>query len=232
MDKGDWKKFVAIVNAADENVGKPRSKEAVAMMFEVLKDYDIADVARAVHRLMRSSPYCIKPSDVVREIDGTASDRSAEAWQLFKRALYDHGSFDSVAFPDPAYHWAILKMGGWEVTAREFEQYDDRELNFREKDFRQLYERGMAVASFEDVPGRQRVPRYLWGECERNNRECGYSLEFTPIYAVAEGRKIPRSEIESLTSGARATARPISDIAAKAISRLFPAPTLGCGGKV
>lgn len=196
MDKAtDWKKFVALINAADENVDsnyKPRSETALALAFEALRQYQLIDVARAIHRLMRESPYKIKPADIVRVIGGTPSDRSALAWQTFKRALFEHGSFDSVAFGDAAAHYAIMRMGGWERVAKELEILDDRELEFRSKTWRQIYERGLEVASFDDVPGREKVPRYLWGECERNNREGGWSLDATPIHEIGTGRTLDR----------------------------------------
>lgn len=225
MDKAtDWKNFVALINAADENIDgsyKPRSETALALAFESLKQYQLIDVARAVHRLMRESPYKIKPADIVRVISGTPADRGAEAWMLFKQAIWHNGSFDSVAFGDPAIHWAILKMGGWERVAREYEQMDDRDLGFREKDFRQLYERGLIVASFDNAPGKERVPRYLWGECERNNRVNGFTLDHTPIYEVDKARKLDRrlhkSEVAALES---TEAQCISPIAGKAAGRL------------
>lgn len=198
MDKRDWKRFVAVIDAADENCGKPRSKEAVALMFEVLKGFDIDDVARAVHRLMLESPYRITPADISRIIGGTASDKSALAWQIFKFAICAHGSFDSVVFPDAAYHWAIGRMGGWERVAREYEQLTDKELGFRERDFRQLYECGLKVASFDAVPGKEQVPRHLQGECERNNLEMGIEVDHlsAPIVDVRSGYRLMPGTLE------------------------------------
>lgn len=228
MDKAaDWKKFVALINAADENIDsnyKPRSETALAMAFEVLKQYPLTSVARAVYKLMAESPYKIKPADIVREICGTSEDRSAIAWQTFKKAIGRHGSFDSVIFPDAAYHYAIIKMGGWEQLAKEYEQLSDKELAFKEKTWRQIYETGLNVASFEPLEdGKVGVPRYLMGECERNNRSLRYEInDITPLYDVESGRRIVGDEMRAITARPGRRAEALADGIAHSIALDLP----------
>lgn len=218
MGKDDVQGFCKLIEGADKTMGaKPRDKDALMLMFNALRQYSLVEISAAVCKLLLESPYIVKAADIARVIGGTPSDRSALAWQTFKRALFEHGSFDSVAFGDPAAHYTIIRMGGWERLAKELEILDDRELEFRSKTWRQIYERGLEVASFDDIPGRERVPRYLWGECERNNREGGWSLEATPIHEIGTGRRLDRERLAAIGESTE-TRSPIQ--MGKAIRRL------------
>jgi hypothetical protein len=168
----DWGKFCALVRAADETISaRPRSEPAMALMFEALLAFDIADVARAVSHHVRKSPYPVKPSDVASFLEGSPEERSQAAWRTFLRAVGRYGYYDSVRFPDPAYHYAIQELGGWERLCEELHCLTDREAQFRAREFRQPYETGLRVASWDGAPGKVRVPQYLWGFFERDNRE-------------------------------------------------------------
>lgn len=188
MDKRrDWNAFCDLMRTADEVAvnTKPRSEAALALMFGVLRRFGFDDVRDAVSRHVSESRFAVTPSDIVRLIDGSPDERSQAAWRLFLRAVERHGYYDSVRFPGPAYHYAIQQLGGWERLCGELSGLTDRELQFRAKDWRQLYETGERVASWDGEGGKARVPAYLRGFYERDCREKGLPA-FVPAAFDAE----------------------------------------------
>jgi hypothetical protein len=51
-----------------------------------------------------------KPADIVRNLQGTASDRSLIAWGKLLEAMRRVGAYRSVAFDDGAIHAAVEDM--------------------------------------------------------------------------------------------------------------------------
>lgn len=124
----DWPEFLNVLKAADEVAGcKVRSEAALTLMFEALSQYSLDDIKRAVAAHIQTSPFAIKPADIVKYLSGSAEDRSVYAWRVFVQALGRYGYYDSVAFPDPAYHFAIIRLGGWEKVSQEYGQLSERE---------------------------------------------------------------------------------------------------------
>jgi hypothetical protein len=172
VTKGDWKEFYGLILAADDMMrAGPRGEAAISLMFSVLSDYGMADVRAAVGKHVKGSPYPVKPADIVSLIDGAPDERSLLAWETFLRAAERYGCYDSVRFPDPAYHYAIQHMGGWERLSEELHRMTDKEIQFRSRDWRRLYEAGLRIAAWGGERGKERVPEYLWGFFERDNRE-------------------------------------------------------------
>jgi len=57
-------------------------------------------------------------ADVVRQLDGTHTDRSLMAWGMVLTACREIGAYRSVVFPDAAIHAAIHDVGGWPAVCR------------------------------------------------------------------------------------------------------------------
>lgn len=179
-------------------VSTSRTEVGLKIMFTALSKYDLSSIARAVMDHIAHSSYPIKPSDIVEAIEGNASEKSLLAWEVFKSALEHHDAFESIAFPDAAIHFVIMRMGGWIRLANELYDLTDRELEFRSKAWRQLYEVGLKVASWTGEDGKVRVPAYFVGESEVNNRQNGYSLEHTPIKNALTHERLDRPKMEAL----------------------------------
>lgn len=165
------------MNATDElTKGKPRSVEALSLMFSALKDYALGEIQGAMLQCAKTKPFSPALSDVMQALDGNASDKSLIAWRNLEKALVLH-SGDSVQFPDPAYHYAIEHFGGWARLARKWGEMTERDWGFLEKDFRRLYELGLKNASWTDEKEQQ--PLYLVGCWELENR---YRGEKYPVF--------------------------------------------------
>lgn len=203
MTQENWAAFCKLMEAVDDAVGaRPRSEAALLIMFKALSRFPLKDVSRAMTQHIERSQYAVKVADVVAILEGAPEEKSALAWRGFIRAIELHGGFVSVKFPDPAYHYAIGQLGGWEHIANHYGAMSYKELEFREKDFRQLYEIGERIASFEHEEGKIRVPLYLWGESERTNREVGGEdcLAFCPVMDALSRNEIPREALGALAA--------------------------------
>jgi hypothetical protein len=58
------------------------------------------------------------PADIVRQLQGSVSDRALVAWGRVLDATQRVGAYQSVVFDDPAIHAAIEDIGGWVNVCR------------------------------------------------------------------------------------------------------------------
>jgi len=129
------------------------------MFFKAVQKYPFELVKQAFLHHIHTSPYMPKPYDIISYIEGSDTDKAAEAWLAVKAAIRKHGSYRSVAFDDPAVHYAIDAMGGWPRIC----MMSVQEEPFRRQEFEALYQRARGI-SWEHVPKR------LAGIHELNNR--------------------------------------------------------------
>lgn len=183
--KNDYAEFVAIMGAAAEMLNQPKlTPLGLEMAFVVLQDHSIEDVKRAIYATLRESPCIPTPSDIIRHLEGTAEDRGSLAWWHVVRAIRKYGHYESVAFDDPAIHYAIDRMGGWQKVCNILEE----ELPFREREFIKLYARGERCADWDSVP-----KRFL-GFHEINNIQGGWEV---PETAYIQTKKESQAKLKS-----------------------------------
>ena len=140
---------MALLALVADTYGQPRlSEDAVKLYFKVLSDYSLDEVSQAIMEHIKQSPYMPKPADIIRIIEGTAEDRASEAWYHVLKAIQQYGHYESVQFDNPAIHYAIERMGGWQKLC----QLTEEELPYRERDFIKHYVRGERMASWDKVP--------------------------------------------------------------------------------
>ena len=192
MTRDDWKGFCKLIQAADEvTAGKERSKEAMGLMFRILEDHPLEEISRAVQAHIKRNKFAVQLADIIREIEGDSGDKSFVAWRIFLKGYERHGFWESIRFPDPAYHYAIEMMGGWMRLCEELNQLQtSRDLEFRSKDWRRLYEIGLTKATWGDEPGKIKVPAYCTGYHEWNNRSGGFLEFIPPVLEIGTGQRI------------------------------------------
>lgn len=192
MKTQDWSKFLELIQATDELMtGKPRSETAIKLLFYDLRDRELSDIVQAVNECRKSHKFNtnIKPADILEKLDMATGDQSALAWRLFLRAVDRHGVYDSIRFPHPAFHYAIEQLGGWERVSAEYIELTDHERQFREKDFRQFFEIGLRVATWDNT--RQHLPGFY----ERDNLSRGYHDALPGVVDASTGREIQREAL-------------------------------------
>jgi hypothetical protein len=113
-----------------------------------------------------------KPADLVRQLDGTRTDRSLMAWSKVFDTMRSIGAYRSVAFDDPAIHAAITDLGGWPTVCRS----EIAELPFLQKRFCDSHRAYTARSVVLEAP------TYLPGEFDAQNAIAGH--ESAPPVAV------------------------------------------------
>lgn len=197
MDKErDWEAFCKLIEAADEiSAGKQRSEAALSLMFAVLKQHAFADISRAVSEHIRSCKFQVQPADITRYIEGSVEEKSAIAWRYFLRSLDQYGPYTSVRFPDPAYHFVIEALGGWIQVGESWHLLSEKEIEFRGREWRKLYEVGLRKASWEAIPGKTQVPKYFPGIHEKNNIQGEYLEFIPPVIEATTGELLERDTL-------------------------------------
>ncbi len=214
MDRNDWGPFCKLLKAADElTAGKPRSGEAVGLMFRILEEFTIDEVSKAIKEHIRTCKFAVQPADIFRILQGSAEEKSTVAWRVFLRALDRFGYYTSVRFPDPAYHYAIEHLGGWIRLGESWHILSEKEIEFRGREWRRLYEIGLRVASWTGEDGRLCVPPYFPGYHEWHNKSGGYLEHVPPVVDISDGSLIfPAALSEGSKSGiSYLTARAVTD---------------------
>jgi len=175
----DFGKFRELMDGvAAQYKTEPLSAAGLSMMFQVLRKVGLQDVCTALMRHMEICKFFPRSADILAQINGTAADRSSAAFQKLLAAQRRCGYTASVRFSDPAIHYAVTRLGGWEQTCT----WTQEELPFREKDFARQYEAAERWATWNEVPG------VLQGYIERLNRAHGAELP-KPLEA-ATGRPL------------------------------------------
>jgi hypothetical protein len=207
MDKTrKWPNFAGIIQSADEIAGlEARGEAELRSMFKALNDKcTICEIARAVVVHIQTSPLAIETEDIIGYLRDIAELKSATAWRTFVYAVNRYGHCTSVVFPYPAYHYAIIRMGGWEKIAREFEEsMTDGHCQFLEEKWRELYEWGLRGASWEYSHEKVDVPRHLCGFWERDRRERRLYGAIQRAVVVASGKRVDQQdpvELERVTT--------------------------------
>ena len=156
-----------------------------------LGPYSVEAVEDAVWDHCRKCRFFPMLADIRDLIDGTPEEQAAEAWGVVLEARRRYRAWRGVRFPNPAFHYAIRLMGGWEDLCG----VNEEELYWRGKDFRELYVTGMRKARWEYEPA------YFKG--------IGAS-----VYDVQTGRQIPSEELNALQpSSAKGLAALMTDVA-------------------
>lgn len=120
MNKENRESFFSFMTGVCELYGKKASKELLAIYWQALERYQLADILQAInaHTLNPDSgQYMPKPADVVRYIDGGQQSQAMRAWSKVEKAIRTVGGYQSIIFDDAIIHQVISDMGGWIALA-------------------------------------------------------------------------------------------------------------------
>ena len=159
-------KFLDVLQGVHDFYGKDMSKFAVSVWAMACETFDVQQVSKALSAHLMDperGQFMPKPADIVRQLQGTNTDRSLIAWGKVLDAMQRVGAYSSVCFDDGVIHASITDMGGWMQLCRS--KTDD--LPFLQKRFCDGYK---AYANRGDVA----YPAVLLGEHEISNIAKGY----------------------------------------------------------
>lgn len=203
FSKKELADFVAMMSYAAEMTagGKPMSEGAARLMYGLLREDLTQDEIKAgilAHLKTSNGRFMPTIADIRKLAKGSDDERGLLAWRFMKQAYERYGFYDSVRFPNPAYHYAIEQLGGWARVGKDWHELTEKEMEFRSKDFIRLYLVGERVASFYSQNGKVRVRPYLAGNIEIENHARGYADKLPEVIDVETGRKVDRKELPNI----------------------------------
>jgi len=224
MVESDRERFCNILKATFEVYGKSPSEAAVNLWWHCLAKFTIDQVARGVAAHIGCpdrGQYSPKPADVIAKITGDRNERKDAgeyAWSRVMDAMGRHGVYQSVAFDDPAIHYAIeVAFGDWIRLGK-----IDVESPFPRKEFCAAY------AGYRAGSGHL---KYLPGITARDNSAAG-QMNWVPSVVFIGDETQAKAVMMSGRDGAGATtpmstSRLMENIASQAkVSAGSPSPLL------
>lgn len=152
--------------------------------WEACRGFDIEQVRKALtaHAMdPERGQFAPKPADLVRQLQGTHTDRALLAWGRVWDAMQSTGAYQSVDFGDPIAHAAIVDIGGWVSLCR----IDLNDLPFVQKRFCDAYR-------LYSARGKPDAPLRLAGESEVANGKAGLRVDASTVLlgAAAAARRL------------------------------------------
>lgn len=129
---------------------------ALSVWWQACAAFDMDQVRKALtaHAMdPERGQFAPKPADLVRALQGTATDRAMLAWGKVLDAVQRVGAYTDVVFDDPAIHAAIEDLGGWPKVCRT----DMKDLGYVQHRFCEAHRAYAGLGSFE-------YPRRLVGD--------------------------------------------------------------------
>jgi hypothetical protein len=165
MRPSDKAKFLEVLGGVHDFYGKELSSFAGKVWWQACERFEVEQVTKALSAHLMDAEhgrFMPKPADIVRQLQGTNTDRSLLAWGKVMDAAQRVGAYTSVGFDDGLVHAAIEDIGGWVALCR----CEMDELPFLQRRFCDSYK---AYAGRTDVT----FPAYLRGEYELINATSG-----------------------------------------------------------
>lgn len=120
----------------------------LSVWWGALQAFDLEQVSRALQRHAvdpERGQFAPKVADIVRVLQGTATDRALLAWGKVLEAMSAVGAYTDVVFDDAAIHAAVEDLGGWPKVCRT----DGGELSYLQHRFQQAHKAYTERGQFE-----------------------------------------------------------------------------------
>lgn len=215
MQQCDFDRFSTVLTALAELYGKPLSQGAIVLWWQALERFDFEQVSRAIRTHTedaQSGQFMPKPADLIRHLEGTATDAAQLAWGKAFDAMQRVGAYQDVVFDDAVIHATIEDLGGWPKLCRS----STAELSYLQHRFTESYRAHRGRPGFE-------YPRRLAGD--RCGDEMYMRRGLPPPKPVVLGNVV---QARLVYQGGASGARPVltlADTAAAAITALIDNPS-------
>jgi hypothetical protein len=123
----DIPQFLVVLAGVHDFYGKELSDFSGQVWIEAMKPFDLEQVTKALSAHVVNTErgqFMPKPSEVVKQLQGTQTDRALIAWGKVSAALSNVGAYTDVVFDDPLIHLCITDHGGWPKFCRT--EYDEQ----------------------------------------------------------------------------------------------------------
>lgn len=128
--------------------GKDVSDFLLSVWWDAFERFEMQQVSKALQKHAcdpERGQFAPKVADIVRVLQGTATDRALIAWGKVHEAMSAVGAYTDVVFDDPAIHAVIEDLGGWPKVCR----MDLKELSYLQHRFTESHRAYTERGQFE-----------------------------------------------------------------------------------
>lgn len=121
MKQSEKSEFAQLLTEVMAYYGKDASPFTLSLWWDACCSVSFDQVKKALNAHAMDAErgvFAPKVADIVRALQGTASDRATLAWGKVLSAISAVGAYQDVVFDDPAIHAAITDCGGWQKVCR------------------------------------------------------------------------------------------------------------------
>lgn len=121
MRTNEIPRFLEVLAGVHDFYGRELSDFAGQVWIEAMQAFDLEQVTKALSGHLMDADrgqWMPKPADIVRQLQGTNTDRALIAWGKTLQAIQQVGAYASVCFDDGVIHAVIEDMGGWPKLCR------------------------------------------------------------------------------------------------------------------
>jgi len=156
MQPSDRQSFAELLSDVLAFYGQEANTFSATVWWAACEPFSLEQVSRALSRHATDperGQFPPKPADIVRQLQGTSTDRALVAWGKFFDALSRVGAYTDVVFDDPVIHAVAEDLGGWQKVCRS----EMAELSYTQHRFTESYKAYLQRGQFE-------YPRRLMGD--------------------------------------------------------------------
>lgn len=138
MKPADMERFAQLITDVLAFYGQTPSKFALSVWWQACQPFEYDAVQRALGRHAMDpevGQFAPKPADLVRQMQGTPTDRAARAWSVLLDSASRIGAYTDVVFDDPIIHAVVADLGGWPAVCRT----DAGQLSYLQHRFTEAY---------------------------------------------------------------------------------------------
>jgi len=165
MDDNDKIKFGEIMIGLAENFSSTIGDTGLKMRYEALKGFTIEQLKEAAMIILRTRKYTSMPTvaEFFEALEGDANDIAEIQASLVTSAISRYGSYNPPVFDDPITQDIMSKKINW----RDLCASTSKEVNFKMKEFRQLYKSYNKAASGNMINAPAEIKNLIDGMTKR-----------------------------------------------------------------
>lgn len=148
MQSSDRQRFASLLSDVLAFYGQDANPFSATVWWNACETFSFEQVSKAISRHATDperGQFAPKPADIVRQLQGTATDRAMVAWGKFFDAMGRVGAYADVVFDDPVIHAVVDDMGGWPKVCRS----EMSELSYTQHRFTESYRAYLGRENFE-----------------------------------------------------------------------------------
>lgn len=148
MNKSDFREFSKLISDVMAYYRQDASNFTIQLFWNACQNIELEQLQRAFQAHCMDAERGVFPpkvADIVRELEGTVTDRAALAWGKVLEAMSSIGAYSDVVFDDQAIHAAVEDCGGWVKICRS----QTEELSYLQHRFCQSHKAYTGRGNFE-----------------------------------------------------------------------------------